>query len=308
MRKTALLAAIAAVALPLATLAQEVKSVIVGADPAAAYFDGRLWIDPTGPGDRLEAWSSSDRQTFTRAGPLLALKDIAWVKADKQPRHYLWAPDMVASGGKFYLYYAVGPQDATPSRLGVAVCDTPKGPCIDSGKPLLTGGGGFEAIDPLVFVDPKSATRYLYAGGSAGAKLRVFELKPDMVTIDREDTIAQPPLFTEGVFVHERGGIYYLSYSHGAWNTAGYAVYYAMAPSPLGPWKYRGVILQSDRKYKGPGHHSFVQDPTDGSWWIVYHRWEGKKGDGPYDGDRHVAIQPISYDQFGQIVPIKMTP
>ena len=308
MRKIMLLVAAAALALPVAAGSQEVKSVIVGADPAAAYFDGQLWVDPTGRGDKLEAWSSPDPASLTRAGELLALKDIGWVRDDRQPRHYLWAPDMVAAGGKFYLYYSVGPQDPTPSRLGVAVCDTPRGPCVDSGKPLLTGGNGFEAIDPMVFVDRKSGMRYLYAGGSAGAKLRVFALNPDMVTIDRELTVEQPPLFTEGVFMHERNGIYYLSYSHGAWNTAGYAVHYAMAPSPLGPWKYRGVLLQSDRKYKGPGHHSFVQDPKDGSWWIVYHRWEGRKGDGPYDDDRKIAIQPISYDQYGQIVPIKMTP
>lgn len=307
MRRTLLLAALAALTLPLASFAQEVKSVIVGADPGADYFDGKLWVDPTGRGDKLEAWSSADRVNFTREGELLARKDVRWIPDDKAAQHFLWAPDMVAAGGKYYLYYSVGPQNPTPSRLGVAVCDTPKGPCTDSGKPLLTGGKGFEALDPMVFVDAKSGTRYLYTGGSAGATLRVFELKPDMVTIDHEDTIAQPPLFTEGVFLHERNGIYYLSYSHGSWNTANYSVHYAMAPTPLGPWKYRGPILQSDKKYKGPGHHSFVQDLKDGSWWIVYHRWENKKGDGPYGDDRRVAIQPISYDQYGQIVPIKMT-
>lgn len=299
MRKTTLFVAVAVFCLPLAAVAQEVKSVFAGADPGAEFFDGQLWIDPTGHGDRLEAWSSPDRENFTRAGELLALKDIAWVRADKQPRHYLWAPDMVFAGGKYFLYYSVGPQDPTPSHLGVAVCASPKGPCTDSGKPLLTGGNGFEAIDPMIFIDRKSHTPYLYAGGSAGAKLRLFELKPDMITIDHEDAIVTPPLFTEGVFMHERNGIYYLSYSHGSWNTANYAVHYAMAPSPLGPWKYRGVILQSDKKFKGPGHHSFVQDPKDGSWSIVYHRWEGKKGDGPYTDERRVAIQPISYDQYG---------
>lgn len=306
MRKTVLAAfAVAAFAAPGA--AQEVKSVIVGADPDADYFNGQLWVYPTGRGEMLDAWVSSDRTTFTRAGQLLALRDIAWIKDDREPRHYLWAPDMVAANGKYYLYYSVGPQNPSPSRLGVAVCAAPQGPCTDSGKPLLTGGNGFEAIDPMVFVDPKSGIRYLYAGGSAGAKLRVFELKPDMVTIDNEVEIAQPPLFTEGAFMHERNGIYYLSYSHGSWNTASYEVHYAMAPSPIGPWKYRGPLLQSDKRYKGPGHHSFVRDPKDGSWWIVYHRWEGKKGTGPYSDDRKVAIQPISYDQFGQIVPIKMT-
>ena len=306
MRKM-LLAMLAAVAFAAPGAAQEVKSVIVGADPGADYFNGQLWVYPTGRGETLDAWVSSDRTTFTRASQMLALRDIAWIKDDREPRHYLWAPDMVAANGKYYLYYSVGPQNPSPSRLGVAVCAAPQGPCTDSGKPLLTGGNGFEAIDPMVFVDPKSGIRYLYAGGSAGAKLRVFELKPDMVTIDNEVEIAQPPLFTEGAFMHERNGIYYLSYSHGSWNTAAYEVQYAMAPSPIGPWKYRGPLLQSDKRYKGPGHHSFVRDPKDGSWSIVYHRWERKKGTGPYSDDRKIAIQPISYDSYGQIVPIRMT-
>lgn len=302
-------AALAAVLVSLAAggaIAEEVKSVFIGADPGAIVADGQLWVDPTGKGDRLDAWSSTDTVNWQKRGELIAQKEIGWIKSDHVPTHYLWAPQMVAAGGHYYLYYSVGPQDPTPSRLGVATCEKPEGPCTDSGKPLLTGGNGFEAIDPFVFVDAKSGKSYLYAGGSNGAKLRVFELKPDMVTIDHEDQVDQPPAFTEGVFMHQRNGIYYLSYSSGKWNGASYSVHYAMAPTPLGPWKYRGVILQSDKRFKGPGHHSFIQDPRDGSWLIIYARWEGKHGDGPYTDDRHVAVQHISYDQYGQIEPISM--
>jgi beta-xylosidase len=288
-------------------LAQEVKSVFAGADPSAIYADGQLWIEPTGPGDRLESWSSVDRTHWQKRGELIRLADIAWAGDDHARRHYLWAPDLRPANGKYYLYYSIGPQDPTPSRLGVATCDTPAGPCKDSGKPLFTGGAGFEAIDPMVFVDPKSGRALLYAGGSAGSKLRVFELAPDMITIDREIPVDQPPLFTEGAFMHERSGIYYLSYSSGHWNMADYSVHYAMSTSPTGPWNYRGAILVGDRNFKGPGHHSFVQDPATGDWLIIYHRWENKAGDGPYNDDRRVAIQPITYDQNGQIIPIKMS-
>lgn len=302
----ALLGGAAAVMLAAAGPSLPVKSVFAGADPYAIFADGKMWIYPTGD-DRLPAWSSPDRVNWTKVGDLIRMKDISWANADGAPRHFLWAPDMFAANGKYYLYYSVGPQNPTPSRLGVAICEGPAGPCADSGKPLLTGGNGFEAIDPMVFADPKSGKTYLYAGGSAGAKLRVFELAKDLVTIDHEVTVDQPPLFTEGVFMHERNGIYYLSYSHGHWDDASYAVYYAMATSPTGPWKYRGILLQSDKKFKGPGHHAFVQDPADGQWYIVYHRWEGEGGNGPYHGDRRVAIQPISYDQYGQIEPVKMS-
>jgi beta-xylosidase len=288
-----------------AGVAQEVQSVFPGADPSAIVAAGRMWIYPTG-GEGLEAWSSSDRRHW-RKHPLLRLQDIRWAASDRAPVHFLWAPDMVADRGRYYFYYSVGPQNPTPSRLGVAVCASPAGPCADSGKPLLTGGNGFEAIDPTVFVDPESGRRLLYAGGSAGAKLRVFELKPDMVTIAREIPVQQPPNFTEGVFMHERRGIYYLSYSHGRWNRSDYSVHYATASSPTGPWRYRGAILKADAKYKGPGHHSFVRDPKSGKWLIVYHRWERENGDGPYRGERRVAIQPITYDAAGLIKPIRMT-
>src|SRR3546814_9489697 len=119
------------------------------------------------------------------------------------PSHGLWAPDMLAANGRYYFYYSIGPQHPTPSRLGVATCEAPAGPCIDSGQPLLTGGGGFEAIDPMVFADAKSGKTYIYAGGSAGSTLRVFVLTPDLLTIDHEVKVAQPPHFTEGAFRSE---------------------------------------------------------------------------------------------------------
>ena len=285
--------------------AADTPSILPGADPFALADGGKLYIYPTGCGPRLDVWSQGPNGWHDDA-TLLTLKAISWVRRDNEFEHYLWAPDMIAANGHYYFYYSVGPQNPKPSRLGVAICGGPEGPCTDSGKPLLTGGEGFEAIDPMVFIDPKSGTRYLFAGGSAGSKLRVFTLAPDMVTIDGEVPVDQPPAFTEGVFMHERRGIYYLSYSHGHWDRSDYSIHYAMAASPTGPWKYRGVLLASEGKYKGPGHHSFVQDPATGDWLIVYHRWENAHGDGPYTGDRRTAIQKLEYLPTGEIARVHM--
>jgi beta-xylosidase len=288
--------------------AARAQSVLAGADPDIEAAHGRYWIYPTGggEGDRLFAWGSRDMKKWRRRAELLRLRDIRWVRDDGASQHYLWAPDMVRANGRWYFYYSVGPQDPTPSRIGVATCDGPAGPCADSGRPLVTGGNGFEAIDPAVFVDPNTRTPYLYAGGSAGATLRLWVLKPDMVTIDREVPVEQPPGFTEGAFMHHRQGTYYLSWSAGKWNAASYQVHYATASSPAGPWRYRGPILVGDARFKGPGHHSFFRDPRDGSWWIVYHRWEGQSGDGPYRGERRVAIQRVRYGNDGAVLPIRM--
>ena len=171
---------------------------------------------------------------------------------------------------------------------------------------LVRDGVGFEAIDPMVFVDPRSGKAYLYAGGSAGAKLRVWALNRDMVSVANEVPVAQPPRFTEGAFMHERAGTYYLSYSHGRWNGPDYSVHYATARSPVGPWTYRGAILSSDARHQGPGHHSFVRAPG-GEWLIVYHRWEQRAGPAPLQGERQVAIDRVRYAADGAIRPIVMT-
>jgi hypothetical protein len=159
----------------------------------------------------------------------------------------------------------------------------------------------------MVFTDPRTGHSYLYAGGSAGATLRVFEMAPDMVSLAREISVPTPPNFTEGSFMHERNGIYYLSYSHGRYNGPSYSVHYATGPSPVGPFTYRGAILTSDRTHQGPGHHAFVRDPVSGRWYIAYHRWDRTDATPPFKGTRDIAIEPISYDRDGLIASIGMT-
>lgn len=285
--------------------------VMPGADPHALAHGKTVWVYPTRAdpeGGAFYAYSSDDLKHWTRHGPVLRCRDVPWLKADGRPRHGAWAPGVIARGGKWYFYYAVGPQTKThPSRIGVAVGDSPAGPFRDSGRPLLTGGNGFEAIDPMVFADPATGKYYLYAGGSAGAKLRMFELAPDMAELAAEIPVKTPPRFTEGAFMHFRDGLYYLSYSHGKYKTSSYSVHYATAPSPSGPWTYRGAILTGDALHKGPGHHSFFINPSDGAELIAYHRYDGESGDGPYKSRRKIAFERVDYNADGTIRPIVMT-
>lgn len=284
--------------------------ILPGADPHALVVDQTVWIYPTwsgGRGERFFTFASTNLVDWQRHGPVLDLKDVAWIKDDGQERHHAWAPGVLFKNGRCYFYYSVGPQNPTPSRIGVAVGDKPEGPFRDSGRPLLTGGNGFEAIDPMAFTDPRSGKSFLYAGGSAGAKLRVFELGSDLLSFAREVPVETPSQFTEGVFMHYHNGRYYLSYSHGRWQYSSYSVHYATADSPTGPWVYRGPILTSDRTHKGPGHHSFLRTPITGEWLVVYHRWENQAGDGPYRGARQICLDRFEYDTDGLIRPIVMT-
>lgn len=284
--------------------------ILQGADPHVLTVGNTVWIYPTWSQRGMQqfyAFSSTNLVDWERHGPVLDFANVNWIKDDGAKIHYPWAPSVFTTNGQFYFYYSVGPQNPTPARLGVAVSDSPAGPFRDSGQPLLSGGNGFEAIDPMVFRDPKSGRILLYAGGSAGATLRTYELNPDLVSIAREISVATPKKFTEAPFIHLHEGIYYLSYSHGVWRESSYSIHYSTSDSPTGPWIYRGAILTSDATRKGPGHHSFLRDSRTGEWLIFYHRWENQEGDGPYRGSRQICVERVAYDAEGLIRPITMT-
>ncbi len=284
--------------------------VLPGADPHALLVEDVLWVYPThyaDPVTKFYAYSSQDMRTWEQHGPVLDFNDIAWIKDDGMDNHQAWAPAVIERGGTFYFYYSVGPQDETPSRIGVASGDTPAGPFVDKGSPLIVGDDEFEAIDPMVFWDEASETAYLYAGGSAGATLRVYALTPNMLGVAEEVPVETPPHFTEGAFMHERNDVYYLSYSSGSWWDASYKAHYATASSPVGPWEYGGVFLQSDTDHKGPGHHAFFRHPDRDRWFVVYHRWNHQRGLGPFNATRQVAIDRLEYDSDGAIEPVTMT-
>ena len=54
-------------------------------------------------------------------------------------------------------------------------------------------------------------------------------------------------------------------------------------------------------------HHSLFENPGTDDWYIVYHRWNNVRGDGPYRGSRQIAIDRLGYDADGLLKPITMT-
>ena len=113
-----------------------------------------------------------------------------------------------------------------------------------------------------------------------------------------------PPGYVEGSFVVKRRGVYYLMWSEGDWTTADYRVAYATGPSPVGPFRPGGVILQQDaRVARGAGHHSVVNIPGTDDWYIVYHR----RPLGDADGDhRELAVERMEFAPDGSIAPVKL--
>jgi beta-xylosidase len=279
------------------------------ADPEAAIFGREYWIYPTYSDayDRqlfFDAFSSPDLVRWTRHPHVLDARDVAWA------RRALWAPAIVAKDGKYYLFFSANDihGDREVGGIGVAVADRPQGPFRDLlGRPLVGAfHHGAQPIDQSVFRDD-DGRYYLVYGGWGHAN--IARLKDDFTGFEpfadgevfKEIT---PEHYVEGPMMFRRGGRYYLLWSEGGWTGPDYSVAYAIADSPLGPFKRIGKILQQDPAIAtGAGHHSLLHAP-DGAWYIVYHR--RPRGETAAN-HRVVCIDRLEFDARGFIRPVRIT-
>ena len=203
-----------------------------------------------------------------------------------------WAPYVLFDGSKYFMYYSAT-HDAChdPHRghcLAVATSDSPAGPFVDMGMPLLLGVG-FEYIDPMVLDDPSSGKSYLY-WGSGFLPIKVQELGADRMSFAPDSApveIVWPnpirdtfPRLVEAAWAIRRDDFYYLFYSgdNCCGPDAHYGVMVARSTSPTGPFETleeaRGVphslMLFKSERWLAPGHNSIVTDAA-GDTWIVYH-------------------------------------
>lgn len=277
------------------------------ADPSARVFGDTLWLYPSHDRDDAasfsmedyHAYSSTDMREWRDWGVIFQpFRQTTWAKSAA------WAPDCVERGGKYFLYY---PTDKR--HIGVAVSDTPHGPFRDPlGHPLIsidTPGVicDRDFIDPCVFIDDDGQA-YLFCGQNTVCAVR---LNPDMVSYDGEVHIIEGAKdFFEAVWVHKRGGIYYMSYSDGPFRGHEPRIAYATATSPLGPYTYQGVILGPVNS--GTNHHSIVN--YKGQDYLFYHTADISRRLNPYwhyGVRRSVCCDSLFYNADGTIRPVRPT-
>lgn len=291
------------------------------ADPEAAVFDGRYWVFPTTSAaydDQLhfDAFSSPDLVSWTKHERVLTAKQIAWA------RRALWAPCCVEKDGRYYLFFAANdlqrpggplydPNDkaSLTGGIGVAVADDPAGPYEDYlGKPLV---GDFhhdaQPIDQCVFRDNDGAYYFYYGGWGHCNVGRLKEDFTGFVPFDDGELFHEvtPKGYVEGPLMFRLKDRYYFMWSEGGWGDSSYHVAYAIADSPLGPFERVGTVLESDPDVAtGAGHHSVMQSPSSGQWYIVYHRRPI-----PNDGRDHrvTCVDRLEFNDDGTIRPVRMT-
>lgn len=276
------------------------------ADPSPHVFNGVFHVyatdDASNSGKYWDStswrlYTSPDLKTWTDAGVPLDVSVFKWAKSDAKA----WAPEAAYRDGRYFFYAPVG-----GDKIGVAVSDRSDGGFVDARSDALVdkardANAGDEPIDPAVFID-KNGQAYLYFGTRVP---KVVKLRPDMKTLDGPILDLQITglskearrTYGEAPFLHERGGVYYFSYSTG-WPGQ---IRYATGSSPLGPFQDRGVVL--DYLKISTNHQAIVEH--EGKTWLFFHD-SLLPGGGSHR--RSIAVTPLHYEADGSIRPVSYTP
>lgn len=257
---------------------------IKGADPSVLYHDGMYYMYATSIGSGFKVWTSKDLSSWSERG--VALKaEGGWNKT----KH--WAPCAVERDGVFYLFFTACYDDSVYGKstslwMGVATATDPLGPFTLVGEePFLKCER--DLVDPYVFFDDDGSI-YLYfnydrRGIGGSLDIVVAELTQDLQLKSTEfQTVLSPSepwelqqgRIVEGAVMLKHNGLYYLMYSCNSYSRPEYAVGYATAKSPLGPFtKYENnpVLTSDGDRMVGTGHHDVIASPDGTELFCVYH-------------------------------------
>ena len=291
---------------------------LYSADPTARVFNGKVYLFPShdiiSPVEPERKWfcmedyhvfSSEDLVNWTDHGVILDQKNVPW----GNPEGYsMWAPDCVEKDGKYYFYFP----NASKGRgfaVGVAIADRPEGPYV----PQPNSIEGINGIDPCV-LQASDGNAYIFWGNGRCAKLKpnMIELADDnpkttmkwgnreMEMIGVNCLQGLPSRQAEGPFAFEKDGNFYLTYPYVKENTEVLA--YAMSKSPMGPYEYKGIIMERSQNECWTNHHSIVN--YKGQWYLFYHHNDYSPN---FDKNRSVRIDKISFLPDGTIEQVTPT-
>lgn len=259
------------------------------ADPAPVVFGDTLYVYTTHDEDvtvnnfyTMNNWrlySTTDMVNWTDHGSPAGLRTFTWGNDNA------WAPQAIERNGNYYLYVPMN--NNSGSRIGVAVADNPAGPFRD---PLGThlARGPTSNIDPTVFIDDDGQA-YMYWGN---ATLVYVKLNEDMTSYSGGIQTVDLADFVEGPWLYKRNSTYYMVYA--AHTGGSEKISYATSNSPMGPWTYRGDIMDAGRTYTN--HPGVIE--YKGRSYFFYH---DSSLPGGSNFKRSVRVQEFQYGADGSI-------
>jgi arabinan endo-1,5-alpha-L-arabinosidase len=254
----------------------------------------------------LPIFASDDLVTWAYLGDVFLLPP-RW-----KSQGFLWAPDVSAFDGTYWLYYAYSTWGDPDPCIGLATAPHPAGPWSDLGRAVFCSSevGVRNSIDPFVWIDGDERT--LIWGSFHG--IYAAALAPDGASL-AGDLVRLADERFEGAYVVEREGAHYLFVSSGSCcdgASSTYVTWVGRADALLGPYRddlgrdlrYGGgrVVLYRNNDWVGPGHPAIARDDA-GTDWIVYHAIDPKRPLLRSSATRRpVLIDPISWHDGWPVV------
>jgi hypothetical protein len=266
------------------------------ADPSVPGFTVNSGADQPDPfivveGGRSYLFTSQDgipTNVPVRSGPVVgqwgpvsdALPDPpAWATPG-----VMWAPDVARFGDHYMLYFTTELRGVAPQAMciGDAVSTAIDGPYLAAGAPFICQQQLGGSIDPRVFVDANGQPSMIWKSdqnarpGSTDTQIYSQPLSADgMHLLGSPSVIFGPDEPWQGHIVEapqlvlERGA-YWLFYSGGWFNQAGYSIGVARCAGPAGPCSDTSPspLLGSNAQGVGPGEESVFAN--DAGVWLAY--------------------------------------
>lgn len=244
------------------------------ADPFILCENGKYYAFGTGDSKSFKVYISDDLKKWKllpgkRNGAVMTIDDVWGEK-------WLWAPEVYKVNGEYIMYFT------GDVHISCAVSSSITGPFVQSEKKPMCENEN--RIDNTLFIDDDGQGYVFFNrwGQNGGSEVWGAKLEKDYKTI-KEDTLfrvlgAEEPWetiqdsITEGPFMIKHSGKYYITYTANNYKSKDYAVGYAVADKPEGPFvkAAENPILRRPGNFVGSGHHSFFKD-KDGKLRIVFH-------------------------------------
>ena len=283
-------------------------------DPSRLIFDGsRYYVFADGQGID-EIYSTDMRNWYYMYPTIFPGNPPPWT-TNVVPSFtgYFWAPDIVYLNHQYYLYYVCSEWGTVDSGIGLVTTPSLVAPVwTDQGEVIgYTNGIAINCIDPSILLDTNGTMWMSFGSYSDG----VFVMQLDPATGKRltnagitkveDSSLSFFSNTTEGSFLYQHGGYYYLFVNWGGCCegvNSTYNIRVGRSTSVTGPYLDRNgkniiggggsMFLESSGRFIGPGQAGILD--LNGTNWFTYHFYDGNN-----NGDATLGIGQLNWSADG---------
>lgn len=249
-------------------------------DPTVIKVDTNWFVFSSGSEDyQIRSFFSQNLTEWTEIDPVFSEDNTPDFITDAT----LQSPEIVSLNGNYLLYYTL--KNDSISGIGVASSSSINGPWTDNGSVITNEETSLSNIENPSFIQDNGAN-YLAFGSFGGIYLA--KLSSDGLSLDpaSEITLLANEIFDAPTII-KYGNYYYLILTVDV-ATGGAScpciLTVGRASSIAGPYQNKNgesmldgnyeTLIESNTKFRGPGHNSQLITDNEGSSWILYNSYD----------------------------------